>query len=160
MKQTITVFLLLFGLAASAQRTELRAGAVASFFGKSGVGDGFGGELYVGERWGVFSAGLNLQAVHTSHGGVYAPITASIGLTTGPITFHVDPGFLIHNQSVGKYEEKGRAYFGSGIRITGEDGLYVNLQYGKHYTRIDDGSKTSGTSAVALSIGYQFGGKN
>jgi hypothetical protein len=159
MKQVLFVIALFTALTAGAQKTEVRMGGVASFF-KTSVGDGFGGELYVGQRWGVFSGGLNIQAIHTSRNGVYAPIAASLGLSAGPVTFHVDPGFLIHNQSVGKYQEKGRYYFGSGIRFTGEDHVYVNLQYSKHYTRIDDGSKTNGVGSLSISVGYQFGSKD
>jgi hypothetical protein len=159
MKRILTLLLLLVSFSAFSQRTEVRVGGVAALY-KTAVGDGFGGELYVGQRWGAFSGGLNMQVLRTSHNGAYAPITASLGLSAGPMTFHVDPGFLVHNQSVGGHQEKGRYYFGSGIRFTGEDGLYLNLQYGKHYTRIDDGSKTTGVGALAISVGFQFGAKD
>jgi hypothetical protein len=160
MKKIFTLFLFILSLSASAQRTELRVGAVTALFGNSSIGDGFGGELYVGQRWGIVSGGLNMQAVHTSHNGGYAPITASLGISAGPVTFHVDPGFLIHNRSVDGNQEKGRYYFGTGIRMTGDDGLYFNLQYGKHYTKIDNGSKTTGAGALTISVGYQFGARD
>jgi opacity protein-like surface antigen len=159
MKKIVTLLALFITMAAGAQKTEVRIGAVSSLF-KSSVGDAFGGELYVGQRWGAFSGGLNMQVTHSSRNGIYAPITASIGLSAGPVTFHVDPGFLIHNQSAGLHEERGRYYFGSGIRFTGEDNLYVNLQYGKNYTHIDDGSKTTGVGSLTISVGYQFGGRD
>jgi hypothetical protein len=159
MKRTLTLILSVLTLSAFAQRTEVRVGGAASFFEKSSIGTGFGAEVGVGKRWGAFSAGLGAQLVNTTHNGVYAPITVSVGASLGPVTFHLDPGILLHDIEVAKSTwERGRYYSGGGIRMTGEDGLYINLQYGKYFTKVA-GSSTTSTGAVGFSIGYQFGGK-
>jgi hypothetical protein len=159
MKHTLTLILSIFTLSAFSQRPDVRLGAAASFFNKSSIGTGYGAEVAVGKRWGAFSGSLGAQLVNTTHNGVYAPITVSLGASLGPVTFHVDPGILLHDIQVrDKTWERGRNYYGGGVRMTGEDGIYINLQYGEYHTRVD-GASTTSTSAVGFSIGYQFGAK-
>jgi hypothetical protein len=159
MKYTLALILSVFSLTAFSQGTSVRVGAVASFFEKSSIGTGFGAEVGLGRRWGAFSGGLNAQIVNTTHNGVYAPITASLGVALGPVTFHADPGILLHDIEVAKSTwERGQYYMGGGIRFNGEDGFYLNLQYGKYHTKVV-GIPSTSTGAVGFSIGYQFGSK-